>query len=51
MIDETGCVSGFRSEEVASTLDGEEVKRQVAPADDEVYSVEYRLRAGSWVKK
>ena len=27
------------------------VKRQVAPADDEVYSVEYRLRAGAWVKK
>ena len=27
------------------------VKRHVAPADDEQYTVEYRLVAGSWVKK
>jgi len=30
---------------------GPEVKRQVAPADDEKYTEEYRLRAGRWVKK
>jgi hypothetical protein len=29
----------------------EKVKRQVAPNDDESYTVEYRLRSGSWVKK
>ena len=28
-----------------------EVKRQVAPADDEQYTEEYRLRAGKWVRK
>jgi hypothetical protein len=28
-----------------------EVKRQVAPADDEQYTEEYRLHAGRWVKK
>ncbi len=33
------------------TFEGEEVKRQVAPKDDDVYTVEYRLRAGAWVKK
>ena len=33
------------------TFAGEEVKRQVAPDDDEVYSEEYRLRAGAWVRK
>ncbi len=27
------------------------VKRQIAPADDESYTVEYRLRDGKWVKK
>jgi hypothetical protein len=27
------------------------VKRQVAPADDENYSVEYRLLGGKWVRK
>jgi hypothetical protein len=29
----------------------EQVKRQVAPNDDESYTLEYRLRAGAWVKK
>ena len=29
----------------------EEVKRQVAPADDENYSAEYRLRADAWARK
>lgn len=29
----------------------EQVKRQIAPNDDEQYTIEYRLRAGSWVKK
>lgn len=29
----------------------EKVKRQVAPADDETYSVEYRLSAERWVRK
>jgi len=29
----------------------EEVKRQVAPADDENYTLEYRLRHGRWVPK
>jgi len=33
------------------TLEGEVVKRQVAPADDEKYTREYRLRAGAWVAK
>ena len=33
------------------TFEGLEVKRQVAPADDEVYTEEYRLRGGAWVKK
>jgi hypothetical protein len=33
------------------TFVGDEVKRQVAPADDERYTEEYRLRAGAWVKK
>ena len=28
-----------------------EVKRQVAPADDEQYTEEYRLRGGRWVRK
>ena len=28
-----------------------EVKRQIAPADDEQYIEEYRLRAGRWVRK
>lgn len=28
-----------------------EVKREVAPADDEKYTETYRLRAGAWVKK
>jgi hypothetical protein len=27
------------------------IKRQVAPADDEKYTVEYRLQAGKWSKK
>jgi hypothetical protein len=27
------------------------IKRQVAPADDEKYTVEYRLIAGKWAKK
>lgn len=29
----------------------QEIKRQVAPADDEKYTENYRLRDGSWVKK
>lgn len=29
----------------------QEIKRQVAPADDESYTEDYRLRDGSWVKK
>lgn len=29
----------------------EVIKRQVAPADDEKYTEEYRLKAGKWVKK
>jgi hypothetical protein len=33
------------------TFEGEEVKRQVAPADDEQYTDEYRLRGGVWIKK
>lgn len=33
------------------TITGDEVKRQVAPADDENYTLEYRLRAGAWVPK
>jgi hypothetical protein len=33
------------------TFDGEAVKRQVAPADDEKYTEEYRLRAGAWARK
>lgn len=34
------------------TDDGQEViKRQVAPADDEKYTEEYRLQAGKWVAK
>ncbi len=33
------------------TLEGDEVKRQVAPADDEKYAEEYRLRGGAWVRK
>jgi hypothetical protein len=33
------------------TFEGEEVKRQVAPDDDEVYKLELRLRAGAWVPK
>jgi hypothetical protein len=31
--------------------DRDEVKRQVAPNDDESYTEEYRLRGGTWVKK
>lgn len=31
--------------------DRAEVKRQIAPADDEQYSVEYRLRHGAWAPK
>jgi hypothetical protein len=33
------------------TIDGEDVKREVAPADDEKYTEEWRLRGGSWVRK
>ena len=33
------------------SIEGETVKRQVAPADDEKYSEEYRLRGGAWVRK
>ncbi len=29
----------------------QEIKRQVAPADDESYTEDYRLRDGSWIKK
>lgn len=31
--------------------DREEVKRQVAPADDEQYTLEFRLRHGAWAPK
>ncbi len=31
--------------------DASSVKRSVAPSDDESYTIEYRLRAGRWVKK
>lgn len=30
---------------------GDVIERQVAPADDEQYTVEYRLRGGAWVRK
>jgi hypothetical protein len=33
------------------TIDGDKVKREVAPADDESYTEEWRLRDGSWVRK
>lgn len=33
------------------TFEGDEVKRQIAPADDEIYTEEWRLRAGAWVRK
>ena len=33
------------------SIEGETIKRQVAPADDEKYSQEYRLRGGAWVRK
>jgi hypothetical protein len=32
------------------TLEGDEVKRQVSPADDEKYTEEYRLRGGAWAR-
>lgn len=33
------------------TFDGDKVKRQVAPLDDEKYIVEYRLGEGGWLRK
>ncbi len=33
------------------TFSGEDVKRKVAPKDDEDYTLEYRLRHGAWVQK
>ena len=33
------------------TIEDDQVKRQVAPADDERYTEEWRLRGDVWVRK
>ncbi len=37
--------------DITSEAGRQEIKRQVAPADDEVYTEQYRLRDGAWVRK